>query len=262
MRVQALRSGLFFLLFMFLFSAGTRAQVVINEVMASNSTTAADEMGEYDDWVELFNNAQFSISLNGYFLSDDSLILNKWPFPNISIAGRDYLIIWTDKDPEQGPLHTGFKLDAAGETVLLVNPLLAIIDGVAYNTQAADTSIGRYPNGIGAFVPMLPTFDGPNQQGIVTAVHDLQPQSRLTVYPNPATDAALITLPVLPAAGSAETLLQLYGINGTLVKQLKLPPNAADTQIVLPVSHLPQGRYVLVYTSGNTLLTSGLNIVH
>jgi len=228
--------------------------------MASNSTTTADEMGEYDDWVELFNNAQFAISLNGYYLSDDSLILNKWPFPNISIAGRDYLIIWTDKDPEQGSLHTNFKLDAAGETVLLVNPLLTIIDGVAYNTQAADTSIGRYPNGLGSFVPMLPTFDGQNQQGIITAVNNLQPQGGLKVYPNPATDAAIITLPVLPNA-SGGAALQLVNARGAVLQQLKLPPVAAASQIVLPVTQLPPGQYWVVYSSENSRLISGLTVV-
>ena len=45
--------------------------LVINEFMASNETTVTDSEGEYEDWVELYNNSDEEISLNGYFLSDD-----------------------------------------------------------------------------------------------------------------------------------------------------------------------------------------------
>ncbi len=32
-----------------------QAQIVINEVMASNQTTIADEDGDYEDWIEILN---------------------------------------------------------------------------------------------------------------------------------------------------------------------------------------------------------------
>ena len=44
--------------------------VVINEFMASNSTTARDQDGEYDDWIELYNNSSSAIDLSGYYLTD------------------------------------------------------------------------------------------------------------------------------------------------------------------------------------------------
>lgn len=241
----------------FINNTNLRAQVVINEVMASNTSAVADEMGEFDDWVELYNNAAFAITLNGYYLSDDSLILNKWPFPNVSISGRDYLIIWTDKDPEQGPLHTTFKLDAAGEVVLLVNPLLSIIDGVAYNTQATDTTLGRFPNGTGPFVLMLPTFNGPNEAGLFTGIATEETPLKIHIYPNPATDAALIQLPYTGNSGT--TILQLFNEAGNLVKQLQLNQSAA--QIVLPLTNLAPGHYFLVVTSGNQKSTSALQVL-
>ena len=37
-------------------SAGlSRAAVLINEVMASNTKTFADPQGDFDDWIELYN---------------------------------------------------------------------------------------------------------------------------------------------------------------------------------------------------------------
>jgi len=44
--------------------------IVINEFMAVNSYTAADQDGEYDDWIELFNLTSEEINLSGYYLTD------------------------------------------------------------------------------------------------------------------------------------------------------------------------------------------------
>jgi len=38
-----------------LFTTTASAQVVINEVQASNQSTIADEDGDFEDWIELFN---------------------------------------------------------------------------------------------------------------------------------------------------------------------------------------------------------------
>ena len=53
-------------------SAGSTPPVLfINEFLASNDTTNADEAGEYDDWVEIFNPGPPAVNLGGLFLSDD-----------------------------------------------------------------------------------------------------------------------------------------------------------------------------------------------
>jgi len=40
--------------------------VVINEFMVVNFTTVADQDGEYDDWIELYNLTSNEIDLSGY----------------------------------------------------------------------------------------------------------------------------------------------------------------------------------------------------
>jgi len=45
-----------------------KAQLYINEIQASNSTTIADNFLEYDDWIELYNVSNISINLAGYYL--------------------------------------------------------------------------------------------------------------------------------------------------------------------------------------------------
>ena len=40
--------------------------LVINEIMASNFTKVADQDGEYDDWVELYNGGSNAVNLSGF----------------------------------------------------------------------------------------------------------------------------------------------------------------------------------------------------
>ncbi|MDP3441674.1 MAG: hypothetical protein Q8T08_02335, partial [Ignavibacteria bacterium] len=49
--------------------------------MADNKTAVTDQDGQYDDWIELFNNSSAAINLNGYYLSDNASDPTKWMFP-------------------------------------------------------------------------------------------------------------------------------------------------------------------------------------
>jgi len=137
--------------------------LVINEFMAANATTVADQDGEYDDWVELYNNGVVDIPLLGVYLSDDTGVPGQWAFPDTTIGAGDYLIVWTDNDEEQEGLHANFKLSASGESVVIADLGWNIIDDIDYGNQTDDISYGRYPNGIGSFSIMPPTFAAENE---------------------------------------------------------------------------------------------------
>lgn len=186
--------------------------VVINEFMASNSATAADQDGEFDDWIELFNNGSSSIDLSGYSLSDDSSDLMQWTFPTgTTIAANGYLIIWADNDENQAGLHANFKLSASGETILLVNPAGVIVDQVSYLTQTTDVAYARIPNGIGSFQTNGPTFDANNESvnEIPTVVSD---KPVIKVSPNPATGSFTIEIKSL----STPSEVLIYDLRGVL----------------------------------------------
>jgi hypothetical protein len=68
------------------------AQIRINEVMSSNSSTLMDEDGEYPDWIELYNSGNAALNLNGYSLTDNIEDPRKWIFPEIVIEPHKYLI--------------------------------------------------------------------------------------------------------------------------------------------------------------------------
>ncbi len=133
----------------------TNAQVVINEVLASNTSVNVDEDGENGDWVELYNPSGASVSLNGFGLSDDPAMPLKWVFPNISMPANSYMLVWcTDKDRATAgsPLHTNWKISTAGETITLSNAAGTQVSQVVMPAMASDISWGRVPNGSGPFM--------------------------------------------------------------------------------------------------------------
>ncbi|MDP8285079.1 MAG: CotH kinase family protein, partial [Candidatus Electryonea clarkiae] len=67
--------------------------LVINEVMSSNTHTLSDEDSDTPDWIELYNNDNQTINLDGYGLSDDPDEPLKWIFPAIEIDPDDYLLV-------------------------------------------------------------------------------------------------------------------------------------------------------------------------
>jgi len=156
--------------------------LVVNELMASNAETAADQDEEFDDWIELFNRTGSTIDLTGYFLSDNSNNPQKWQFPDgTSIGANDYLLIWADGDTLQSGLHANFKLSASGEQVVLSQGS-TVIQEVTFGAQTTDLGYARVPNGTGAFVIQNPTFSANNDGASgVNSIEALQ----LLLYPNP-----------------------------------------------------------------------------
>jgi hypothetical protein len=120
-------------------AAGTAhaQQVLITEFMASNSSTIADENGEYSDWVEIANLGASSINLDGWYITDSATNKTKWRIPAITLAPGEHRIIWTsDKNRANpnAPLHTNFKLSADGEYLGLIMP-----DGTTVSHEYAPT---------------------------------------------------------------------------------------------------------------------------
>jgi len=209
--------------------------LVINEFMASNDETIADQDGEFDDWIELYNNSGSSIDLAGYFLSDDAEELMQWEFPTgASIDGNGYLIIWADDDEEQAGLHANFKLSAAAEAIFLVDASGTIVDEVSYFDQTTDISYGRFPNGTGAFQEMNPTFNAQNDGTTSTSFETLE-GIEFKLYPNPAKEVITLT------AKMEITEVVFYNLSG----QSMLKVQANQKEVSVDISDFSNGLYVL-----------------
>ena len=171
------------------YSLNTFADVVINEVMAANQTTMADQDGEYDDWAEFYNNTTSTVNLSGWYLSDDPQLLAKWQFPNgVFLNPGEFLTVWIDDDEDQAGLHTSFNLNAAGELLILVKPDLTIADQVVFGAQTPDISLARCPNGTGSFSTEAPSFGADNTAACSTGTNDLADNFDVKIFPNPAKD--------------------------------------------------------------------------
>ena len=142
----------------------TPPAVVINEFLASNDTVNQDEAGEYDDWVELYNQGTVTASLGGMYLTDALDEPTQWRVPTGTvIPPGGYLLIWCDGDEEQGPLHANFRLRRRGESLGLFaddahrNVPLDMLD---FGTQQTDVSYGRVPDGAASWEFILPPTPG------------------------------------------------------------------------------------------------------
>ncbi|KPA18524.1 Spore coat protein CotH [Candidatus Magnetomorum sp. HK-1] len=144
-------------------------EIVINEFMAANSKTIADESGEFDDWVELYNPGVKSVNIGGMFVTDTLNNLTLWQIPDsdpekTSIPPGGYLLLWLDKDLNQGILHMNIKLSVDGEAIALVrSDGITIIDSIQFNSQQPDISLGRKTDASNEWVSMQnPTPENAN----------------------------------------------------------------------------------------------------
>lgn len=82
--------------------------VRINEVLAFNGTVLADENGDYEDWIELYNSTTEPINLAGYTLTDKPDNPNKWPFPAVTIEPEGFLLVWASGKDRRTPGNWDF----------------------------------------------------------------------------------------------------------------------------------------------------------
>ena len=169
-------------------------KLFINEFMADNTKTIRDETGIYEDWIELYNGTNSAIYLGDKYLSDAFLVPNKWKMPVDSLAARSWRLFWLDNDVLQSTKHANFKLTASGEQIGIFSTFTegyAPIDTFSFGQQRPDISMGRLPDGVGAF-RVLPT-QTPNATNGTVAVKDLfADKLNLNIYPNPVDNQLFI----------------------------------------------------------------------
>lgn len=224
----------------------SRGDVVINEFLAQNSTIP-DPSGQYDDWVELYNNTNHSIDMSGMYLSDSYSSPQKWTFPSgTKIDAGGYLVVWADEDAGQPGLHASFKISASGEQLILSNTDGSLLDTVKFGTQTSDISMSRIPNGTGSFVFTTPTIGamniGPsdvteNESG------NMKNTELYQNYPNPFNNSTNISF-YIPQASVVQIII--YDALGTEIKTLperKYP--AGTNRVLFNANSLPDGVYFI-----------------
>ena len=151
-RIRWVLVSVCFLLLFFCLGAA-RADVVINEVMASNGYY---ENGHAWDWVEIYNNGKETVDLSGWGFTDSKKDLYKFTFPNgAKLKAGDYLTIWCtgeeNKTPGKGDtFYADFKISSSGETLRLTDGDEEEIQKLKMPEQYGCVSYGM-PSGGGAY---------------------------------------------------------------------------------------------------------------
>ncbi|MHC4132576.1 MAG: lamin tail domain-containing protein [Planctomycetota bacterium] len=132
--------------------------VVINEIMASNDETLADEDGDYTDWIEFLNISETSVDLDGWFLKDEN---NRWQFPSgISLESGDTLVIFAsakNRNSDPNYLHTNFELNRDGDYLALVQS-----DGITVEYEVGTFTDQRMDVSLGLQGQKTPLISSPN----------------------------------------------------------------------------------------------------
>ena len=183
--------------------------IVINELMASTTSTIQDTNNEFDDWIELYNTSNNSISLSGLYLSDEWFNLAKWSFPDIIVLPNNYVVLWADSDESQSGIHASFKLASEGEQLFLSDASGLILDSVTFTNQLEDISFGRFQNGIGDFELLSPTFNATNNTATIIPVNN---QLVLKIYPNPVNEMLFVNI-----ESQGETTVQIVDVLGRII---------------------------------------------
>ncbi len=170
---------------------GDPRRLSINEWLASNSVLYCD------DFIELFNQGLDPVALGGHYLTDDPGVdKTRYRIPELSyIAAGGFRVFWADATPLLGANHLNFQLNGNVEWIGLYSPDVDAIDLVPFDSQIADVSQGRLPDGaltISTFA--LPTAGITNAQiaggGSVTTpligITDVWAYDQTSAYPNAA----------------------------------------------------------------------------
>jgi hypothetical protein len=215
-------------------------QLAINEFMAKNDGTVTDQDGEYEDWLEIYNNTSSAINLGNVYLSNNISDLLKWRFPNTtSIAANSVLAIWMDQDTTQSGLHANFKLSASGDAIYIFNASGGIVDSLTFGPQSSDISMFRCPDGTGPFAYTLSSTY--NQKNCATGINEQHGLVAFSMYPNPAADQLIIE------SQHQINSVQVFDIHGSKVLSSVMSPALSLT---LQLNQLSNGIYHVVLNNG------------
>jgi hypothetical protein len=166
MNIKRIFCGLFVASILCAGAQALKAQVVINEALASNSSYTSALYGIEPDWIELYNNGTAPVDLGGMSISISAANPRQFTFPaGVTIPAKGYYQIFCTSKFPKSDRNTGFNLSAQGETISLfsASSTTTPLDTLDFGLQLNDFSVGRVPDGTGKFLLCVPTQEASNQ---------------------------------------------------------------------------------------------------
>lgn len=243
--------------------------LLINEFLALNTSVNQAPSGKWEDWIELYNAADFPIDVGGLWITDNLDEPGLWQIPttapdSTTIPPHEFLLLWADKEPQNGVLHVDIKLSGDGEQIGLFASAeegFQAIDKLTFPAQQQNLSCGRFPDGSENMRYFISPTPGASNNGAATAVYDRDPvlptQTRLLPgYPNPFN--ANTTL-VVRLSSEATIDLAVFDVQGKRVAVIANGPlSAGEHRFDFGGSQLASGVYFVQLVTGQTVQRSKL----
>lgn len=236
----------------------------INEILSDNGTGITDDFGDRDDWIEIYNAGDESVDLGGLFITDSLPHPLKWEIPtgspqSTTVEPGGFILLWADREPEEGAIHLGFKLSKEGEELGLFKLLdddLILLDSISFASLATDVSLARVPDGEGDW--SLFSIPTPGAFNFHVGEEDVKAfPAGLTIYPNPSEGWIWIRgLNLLSSNREAE--LHVFDELGREVHHAIIPCNEMAG---IDLSACDAGLYLFRINTGDHLLTRRLILV-
>ncbi len=223
------------------------AQLYINEFMASNDTAFPGLLGDYADWIEIYNAGDDAVNLAGYYMSDDLADTSSWfqipdTYPDsVTVPAHGFILFYANKADDVSVMCLNFKLKGSGEQVGLWDPNKVVIDTLTYGPQSPDTSYGRYPDGADNWVIM--PVSTPGESNMYTAIVENKTNVTLSQNrPNPFRNQTTIDFNL---EKRDFVTVRVYNITGQTVATLVNEElNAGNHSVVWNASNVPAGYYL------------------
>ena len=123
----------------------TNKDLYINEYMIHNQRSNYDSLGNYNDFIELYNNSNQDIKLNNIYLTDNLNELTKYKLPNITIKKDNYLLIYLGDISNiiDNQITANFKLSDKDKHIIISNgkkiidelELINLPDNISYGKK-------------------------------------------------------------------------------------------------------------------------------
>ena len=237
--------------------------IYINEFIARNSSVHQNNIGLFDDWIELYNDNNEAIDIGGLYITDRESDLGYWQIPtrdqdSTTIPAKGFYMIYPSGDPDLGIQHTNFQLAGSGEYIGLSENRLGsfeIIDEITYPAQSTNISYGRERDGTASWISFeTPTPLRSNQTSSVED-RDMLFKQGLWVYPNPAVHEFTIRFEM---EKPERVELDIYNLYGVLIHRKEfargvLVPGQVEKVISVRDTGLKQGNFIIQVRIGDRI---------
>ena len=121
-------------------------KLLITEYLTKNLSVKKSVDGKYYSLIEIYNNDNKDINLEGFYLSDREDNVTKYQFPKVEIKKGEYLFLYASglNKYDNGELHTNFKLNNNDGVLILSDYNKSLIDKVEIRELESNTSYGLY----------------------------------------------------------------------------------------------------------------------